>query len=162
MIIVQSFLIFSHVSWQLSSLILGFCFFNICLDFTFTNCSNYYQYWMFVLCVNLGGFELYRHFQYWSEFLTLICLAFENIVGILSWKVCCIWAFWLNATILQTYCFNLLNSYKKEFHIICGGFYGSPIEVWWCLSRALFYFPTFYKFGWLLFILGWLYCLLLF
>ena len=123
---------------------------------------NYYQNWMFVLCVNLGGFELYRHFQYWSEFLTLICLAFENIVGILSWKVCCIWAFWLNATILQTYCFNLLNSYKKEFHIICGGFYGSPIEVWWCLSRALFYFPTFYKFGWLLFILGWLYCLLLF
>ena len=81
LIIVQSFLIFSHVSWQLSSLILGFCFFNICLDFTFTNCSNYYQYWMFVLCVNLGGFETFDLNEYLLSRIILFQTSLSHVAS---------------------------------------------------------------------------------
>jgi len=37
------------------------------------------------LCEYLGGLEICRHFQYWSEFIMWICLAFTNSVALLSW-----------------------------------------------------------------------------
>ena len=66
--IVEYFRIFPQVSSLLGSFILGFHFFNVCLDFIFVHCSNYCQNWTFVLCDNLGVFELCHHFQYWSKF----------------------------------------------------------------------------------------------
>ena len=56
----------------------------------------------------------------------------------------------------------MLLLYKSiELHIICGCSYGSPIEEWWFVYLQLCcIFQLF--FGWLLFILVWLYYLLLF
>ena len=54
--------IFSHISWLLGSFILCFHIFNIFLDFTFIDCSNYFQNWSFVIYAYFCQFKLYLSF----------------------------------------------------------------------------------------------------